>query len=136
MAREYKRQRGFFTIAQYSEKFGDYPRMAYALALSLKASQIEAPFLATELDRTNYVCDPDTSLILQYAGADTVGMTVLETAFNWCNGQEKCKYIFRSDVSTYTFYEVCNLAYGDDNWFATQSSGPAKKENTDCPTIQ
>ena len=39
MAREYKRQRGFFTIAQYSDKFGDYPRMAYALALSLKASQ-------------------------------------------------------------------------------------------------
>ena len=42
MAREYKRQRGFFTIAQYSDKFGDYPRMAYALALSLKASQTEA----------------------------------------------------------------------------------------------
>ena len=46
MARKYKRQRGFFTIAQYSEKFGDYPRMAYALALSLKASQVEAPYLA------------------------------------------------------------------------------------------
>jgi len=46
MAREYKRQRGFFTIAQYSDKFGDYPRMAYALALSLKASQTEAPYLA------------------------------------------------------------------------------------------
>jgi hypothetical protein len=31
--------KGYFTFAQYSEKFGDYPRMAYALALSLKASQ-------------------------------------------------------------------------------------------------
>ena len=30
--------KGYFTFAQYSKKFGDYPRMAYALALSLKAS--------------------------------------------------------------------------------------------------
>ena len=35
--------KGYFTFAQYSEKFGDYPRMAYALALSLKASQTKGP---------------------------------------------------------------------------------------------
>jgi hypothetical protein len=35
--------RGYFTFAQYSKKFGDYPRMAYALALSLKASQTKGP---------------------------------------------------------------------------------------------
>ena len=35
--------KGYFTFAQYSEKFGDYPRMAYALALSLKASQTRGP---------------------------------------------------------------------------------------------
>lgn len=34
---------GYFTFAQYSEKFGNYPRMAYALALSLKASQTKGP---------------------------------------------------------------------------------------------
>ena len=52
MAREYKRQRGFFTIAQYSDKFGDYPRMAYALALSLKASQTEAFHSAVGMMKT------------------------------------------------------------------------------------
>lgn len=35
--------KGYFTFAQYSKKFGDYPRMAYALALSLKASQTKGP---------------------------------------------------------------------------------------------
>lgn len=35
--------KGYFTFAQYSKKFGDYPRMAYALALSLKASQTRGP---------------------------------------------------------------------------------------------
>ena len=35
--------KGYFTFAQFSEKFGDYPRMAYALALSLKASQTKGP---------------------------------------------------------------------------------------------
>jgi hypothetical protein len=35
--------KGYFTFAQYSKKFGDYPRMAYALALSLKASQTAGP---------------------------------------------------------------------------------------------
>ena len=51
MAREYKRQRGFFTIAQYSDKFGDYPRMAYALALSLKASPNRSILFSSWYDR-------------------------------------------------------------------------------------
>jgi hypothetical protein len=44
MSREFKRERGFFTFAQNSAH--DYIRMAYALALSLKATQIDNPYLA------------------------------------------------------------------------------------------
>ncbi|MBT3525921.1 MAG: hypothetical protein HN482_06445 [Bdellovibrionales bacterium] len=42
--RVFKRERGFFTFAQNSES-GDYLRMAYALALSLKKSQSQNPWL-------------------------------------------------------------------------------------------
>ena len=35
--------KGYFTFAQFSGKFGAYTRMAYALALSLKASQTKGP---------------------------------------------------------------------------------------------
>jgi hypothetical protein len=41
--RDFKRQRGFFTFAQNGTH--DYLRMAYALALSLKATQHKVPFL-------------------------------------------------------------------------------------------
>lgn len=44
MIREFKRDRGFFTFAQNGTH--DYLRMAYALALSLKATQKENGFLA------------------------------------------------------------------------------------------
>lgn len=42
--RTFKRKRGFFTLAQNGTH--DYLRMAYALALSLKATQSEVPYLA------------------------------------------------------------------------------------------
>jgi hypothetical protein len=42
--REFKRKRGFFTFAQNGTH--DYVRMAYALALSLKATQTEVPYLS------------------------------------------------------------------------------------------
>lgn len=42
--RTFKRDRGFFTFAQNSTT--DYVRLAYALALSLKASQVDVPYLA------------------------------------------------------------------------------------------
>lgn len=42
--RKFKRERGFFTFAQNGTH--DYIRMAYALALSLKATQIDVPYLA------------------------------------------------------------------------------------------
>lgn len=42
--RKFKRKRGFLTFAQNGEH--DYVRMAYVLALSLKVSQIETPYLA------------------------------------------------------------------------------------------
>jgi hypothetical protein len=40
--REFKRKRGFFTFAQNGTH--DYVRMAYALALSLKATQTDVPY--------------------------------------------------------------------------------------------
>lgn len=43
--RNIKRQRGFFTIAQNSPT-SDYVRIAYAQALSLKATQLEVPWLS------------------------------------------------------------------------------------------
>jgi hypothetical protein len=42
--REFKRKRGFFTFAQNGTH--DYVRMAYALALSLKATQTDVPYLS------------------------------------------------------------------------------------------
>jgi len=42
--RKFKRQRGYITIAQRSGKI-NYLRMAYGLALSLKATQSEVPYL-------------------------------------------------------------------------------------------
>lgn len=42
--REFKRKRGFFTFAQNGSY--DYLRLAYGLALSLKATQVEVPYLA------------------------------------------------------------------------------------------
>lgn len=45
MSRTFKRERGFLTFAQNGPS-GDYVRMAYALALSLKATQKEAPHLS------------------------------------------------------------------------------------------
>lgn len=44
LERQFKRERGFFTFAQNGTH--DYIRMAYALALSLKATQEEVPYLA------------------------------------------------------------------------------------------
>lgn len=40
----FKRERGFFTFAQNGTH--DYIRLAYALALSLKATQVDVPYLA------------------------------------------------------------------------------------------
>lgn len=42
--KQFKRERGFLTFAQNSTT--DYVRLAYALALSLKATQTEVPYLA------------------------------------------------------------------------------------------
>ena len=44
VGRTFKRERGFFTFAQNGSH--DYLRMAYALALSLKATQTDVPYLA------------------------------------------------------------------------------------------
>ncbi len=43
--REFKRKRGYITIAQQSGKV-DYLRMAFGLALSLKATQSKVPYLS------------------------------------------------------------------------------------------
>lgn len=45
MTREFKRERGFLTFAQNSET-SDYLRLAYACALSLKATQRKVPWLS------------------------------------------------------------------------------------------
>ena len=57
--REFKRQRGYLTIAQRGSG-GDYLRMAYGLALSLRVTQSKVPYLA--------VCvDPKTKVPKKYA---------------------------------------------------------------------
>jgi hypothetical protein len=55
------RQRGFFTFAQ-NNSTNDYVRMAYALALSLKASQTDIPYLTLGIT-------PGTTVPEQYAWA-------------------------------------------------------------------
>jgi len=55
------RQRGFFTFAQNTETT-DYVRLAYALALSLKASQTSVPYLTIGVT-------PDTTVPDEYAWA-------------------------------------------------------------------
>ena len=47
--REFKRKRGYLTIAQQGAN-GDYLRMAYGLALSLRATQSKIPYLAVGVD--------------------------------------------------------------------------------------
>lgn len=56
-----KRQRGFFTLAQNSEE-NDYVRMAYALALSLRASQRDVSWLSIGIT-------PETIVEERYAWA-------------------------------------------------------------------
>ena len=56
-----QRQRGFFTFAQNSGDV-DYVRMAYALALSLKATQYNTPYLTIGIT-------PGTTVPAQYAWA-------------------------------------------------------------------
>jgi hypothetical protein len=51
--KEFKRERGFFTFAQNSTT--DYVRLAYALALSLKATQKEVPYLAIGITPGQFV---------------------------------------------------------------------------------
>ncbi len=47
--RDFKRKRGYLTIAQQGAQ-GDYLRMAYGLALSLRATQSKVPYLAVAVD--------------------------------------------------------------------------------------
>lgn len=47
--RDFKRKRGYLTIAQRGAQ-GDYLRMAYGLALSLRATQSKVPYLAVAVD--------------------------------------------------------------------------------------
>ncbi len=58
--RKAKRQRGFFTFAQNGTF--DYLRLAYGLALSLKATQVEVPYLAVGIT-------PGTIVPKEYAWA-------------------------------------------------------------------
>ncbi len=52
--REFKRKRGYLTIAQQGAH-GDYLRMAYGLALSLRATQSKVPHLAVCIDKETQV---------------------------------------------------------------------------------
>ena len=52
--REFKRKRGYLTIAQQGAH-GDYLRMAYGLALSLRATQSKVPHLAVCIDKETSV---------------------------------------------------------------------------------
>lgn len=51
--RTFKRKRGFFTLAQNGTH--DYLRMAYGLALSLKASQTDVPYLSVGITPGQFV---------------------------------------------------------------------------------